>query len=98
MLARVIGRTRWEVALSADPEDLAAHRALVEAHQPFQNFEYLLPLNQNDKVWLSVNGEPVNASLGLQLPFALQTDGSGRAAVHLGNDRMLLARQCLCGV
>ena len=59
MLARVIGRTRWEVALSADPENLAAHRALVEAHQPFQNFEYLLTLNQSQQVWLSVNGEPV---------------------------------------
>lgn len=59
MLARVIGRTRWEVALSADPERLAAHRALVEAHQPFQNFEYLLALNHDEHVWLSVNGEPV---------------------------------------
>ncbi|MFL6715989.1 MAG: CHASE domain-containing protein [Burkholderiaceae bacterium] len=58
MLARVIGRTRWEVALSADPEDLAAHRALVERHQPFQNFEYLLTLNHGQQVWLSVNGEP----------------------------------------
>jgi PAS domain S-box-containing protein len=59
MLARVIGRTRWEVALSADPDDLAVHRALVEAHQPFQNFEYLLTLNHGQQVWLSVNGEPV---------------------------------------
>ena len=59
MLARVIGRTRWEVALSVDPEELAAHRALVEAHQPFQNFEYLLTLTPNEQVWLSVNGEPV---------------------------------------
>lgn len=59
MLARVIGRTRWEVAQAADPADLAAHRALVEAHQPFQHFEYLLTLNHNEQVWLSVNGEPV---------------------------------------
>ena len=59
MLARVTGCTRWEVALSADPEELAAHRALVEAHQPFQNFEYLLTLTPDEQVWLSVNGEPV---------------------------------------
>lgn len=59
MLARVIGRTRWDVALAAHPADLAEHRALVEAHQPFQHFEYLLTLNHNEQVWLSVNGEPV---------------------------------------
>lgn len=59
MLARVIGRTRWELALSVDPEELAAHLALVEAYQPFQNFEYLLRLTPNEQVWLSVNGEPV---------------------------------------
>jgi signal transduction histidine kinase len=64
MLARVIGRTRWEVALSAAPEDPAAHRALVEAHQPFHNFEYLLLLNHNEHVWLSVNGEPVFSQKG----------------------------------
>nr|WP_217343841.1 CHASE domain-containing protein [Noviherbaspirillum sp. L7-7A]MBV0877926.1 CHASE domain-containing protein [Noviherbaspirillum sp. L7-7A] len=59
ILARVIGRTRWEVAGDADPDALATHRALVESHRPFQNFEYLLTVNASQQVWLSVNGEPV---------------------------------------
>lgn len=74
MLARVIGRTRWEVAVSADPDELAAHRAQVEARRPFQNFEYLLTLPSRQQVWMNVNGEPVFGENGQFIGYR----GTGR--------------------
>ena len=79
MLATVIGRTRWEVA-SANPDELAAHRALVESRRPFQDFEYLLTLTSSQQVWLSVNGEPV-------------FDADGRFAGYRGTGRDISQRK-----
>ena len=39
--------------------DWAAHKALVFAHQPFDNFEYLRPSSDGQFRWVSISGEPV---------------------------------------
>ncbi|WP_096662999.1 PAS domain S-box protein [Polaromonas sp. AET17H-212] len=55
-----IGKCRWELAgavpLSGSWE---AHRALLDAHQPFRNFEYMRKLGDALPHYLSVSGIPV---------------------------------------
>ncbi len=55
-----IGKCRWElegaVPLSGSWE---AHRALLDAHQPFRNFEYMRKLGDDLPHYLSVGGIPV---------------------------------------
>ena len=59
-LSQAIGKTRWELPIYAsDASELAAHRAVLEAHQPFADWEYKAQY-PNDKVrWFSVSGEPL---------------------------------------
>ncbi|WP_372827618.1 PAS domain S-box protein [Polaromonas sp.] len=66
-----LGKCRWELAgavpLSSSWE---AHRALLDAHQPFRNFEYMRVLGDGLTHYLSVSGVPVfnteNRFLGYQ--------------------------------
>jgi PAS domain-containing protein len=55
-----LGKRRWElpgaVALSSSWE---AHRAVLDAHQPFRNFEYMRVLGDGLPHYLSVSGVPV---------------------------------------
>jgi len=54
------GKTRWEVAPAlAETASGQAHIALVNAHQPFANFEYQTVDKDGDLRWYSVTGEPV---------------------------------------
>ncbi len=55
-----IGKTRWELgALNLTEEDWAAHRRVLESHQPFRDLE-LQRLDAEGKVyWVSVSGLPV---------------------------------------
>lgn len=56
----LIGRTRWEtVDGMAESEEGRAHIALVEAHQPFTNFEYRRVDLNGDERWYCVTGEPL---------------------------------------
>ncbi len=59
-LDRLMGRTRWEIPLTGvSPEELAHHRAVVEAHRAFEGFEYQI-LNCNDEMrWYSISGRPL---------------------------------------
>lgn len=53
------GRTRLELmASTTDPAVLEAHRRVLEAHQPFRDFEYLRRGPRGD-TWLSASGVPV---------------------------------------
>ncbi len=55
-----IGKTRWDIgALNMTPADWEAHRAVLEAHQAFYDFELLSIDAQGRKYWMSVSGEPV---------------------------------------
>lgn len=49
-----------------DPKsaDWAAHRALLEAHQPFRDFEYQIEKTPGDRRWFRVNGQPLFDAAG----------------------------------
>ena len=55
-----LGRRRWEQpALNLTEEDWTAHRAQLERHEPFRDFEMERPARNGGSVWLSISGEPV---------------------------------------
>jgi PAS domain S-box-containing protein len=80
--AEVLGKTRWELAAEPDTERMAAHRAVVESHQPFRDFEYLVVNGTGEACWYSVNGQPV-------------FDESGRFAGYRGTSRNITIRKTL---
>lgn len=54
-----LGKTRWELdAQNNDGVDWVAHRALLEAHLPFHDFEVQRIDPQGQPVWMSVSGRP----------------------------------------
>jgi diguanylate cyclase (GGDEF)-like protein/PAS domain S-box-containing protein len=57
--ANPLGRTRWDLALDGPEADWAAHRATVEAHRPFRDFEYQALDAEGTPRWYSSSGEPV---------------------------------------
>ena len=57
--ARIIGKHRWELpTLGVSDEAMAAHRALIESHRPFRNFEYMFRTTDGSEQWYSVDGVP----------------------------------------
>ncbi len=55
-----IGKTRWEVPyLEPDEEAWRKHRATLEAHLPFRDFELARPTLDGGKRYVSVSGLPV---------------------------------------
>ena len=59
------GKTRWEVPWSGVTEaQWAAHRAQLEAHQVFHDFELGRPGPDGGTVWVSVSGAPIFDSQG----------------------------------
>ncbi|HEX5345237.1 MAG TPA: EAL domain-containing protein [Duganella sp.] len=56
----IIGKTRWDLQPELwDSRWGRAHRAALEAHQPFTNLEYSLPGIDGQTHWFSTAGEPV---------------------------------------
>jgi signal transduction histidine kinase len=55
----IIGATRWQLPVDLDASDWAAHRATLEAHQPFRNFEYKLMIDEMPVQWISSSGKPI---------------------------------------
>ncbi len=54
-----IGLTRWDMpALNLSDADWAAHKALLNAHQPFYNFEMRRPDHDGRRHWVSISGTP----------------------------------------
>lgn len=69
-----IGKTRWEVpCLEPDEEAWRKHRATLDAHLPFRDFELARPTPDGGKRYVSVSGLPV-------------FDGTGRFMGYLGSD------------
>ncbi|WP_081933610.1 bifunctional diguanylate cyclase/phosphodiesterase [Massilia sp. 9096] len=65
-MARFIGQTRWEIVPNLlDSEAGRAHKAALDAHQPFKNFEYRIVDDAGDERWFCVNGEPTFAEDGV---------------------------------
>jgi diguanylate cyclase (GGDEF)-like protein/PAS domain S-box-containing protein len=55
-----IGKRRWEIAAPNMTEAAwAAHRAVVEAHQPFQDLELCRLAEDGTERWVSISGEPI---------------------------------------
>ena len=61
-----LGKPRWETpSIHPDAEGWAAHRATLDAHQPFRDFE-IARLDEDGVVrWRSISGEPVFDAGGL---------------------------------
>ena len=54
-----IGLARWDMpALNLTEADWAAHKALLNAHQPFYNFEMRRPDRDGRRHWVSISGTP----------------------------------------
>ena len=59
-LTDVMGRTRWEIgALNMTEADWEAHRAVLEARQPFRDLELRRQRPDGSMHWISVSGVPV---------------------------------------
>jgi len=55
---RVLGKTRWEIpSVSPDEAGWAAHRALLDSHKAFRDFEFGRPMPQGTR-YLAISGEP----------------------------------------
>lgn len=55
-----LGKTRWELPYIDVPEaKWASHRATLEAHQPFQDFEYQRVNERGETIWMSASGVPI---------------------------------------
>ncbi len=60
-----LGKTRWELASSSlGREQWEEHQELLRQHRPFRNFEYDRLNAHGDKIWISINGDPVFDSDG----------------------------------
>lgn len=72
---RMIGKTRWEMPIvNLTPEQWAAHRTLLEAHQPFRDFEYRVRVDSGEERWFSINGIPLFGDAGRFIGYR----GTGR--------------------
>lgn len=55
-----LGKTRWDITREdADASKWKVHREVLDAHQPFRNFEYQARRRDGTPMWISVNGAPV---------------------------------------
>ncbi|MBV9191060.1 MAG: PAS domain S-box protein, partial [Betaproteobacteria bacterium] len=55
-----LGRRRWDhPALNLTDADWKRHRAQLERHEPFRDFEMQRPSSDGGTRWLSISGEPV---------------------------------------
>ncbi|HRD49637.1 MAG: EAL domain-containing protein [Candidatus Competibacter sp.] len=58
ILPGILGKTRWDLTTNLTPEQWAAHRAVLEARQPFREFEYCY-IGPNGERWININGQPM---------------------------------------
>ena len=97
---RALGATRWELAadLDEEPEKWRAHRATLDAHEPFRGFMFKAILSDGSAMDVSVSGKPVFDPNGRFLGYrGVATDVSdtiraNRAERALQDVRMELAR------
>src|SRR5260221_846256 len=60
-----LGRRRWDQpAPNLSEADWAAHRAQLERHEPFRDFEMQRPAPGGGSRCLSISGEPISESEG----------------------------------
>jgi diguanylate cyclase (GGDEF)-like protein/PAS domain S-box-containing protein len=65
-ITRTLGLTRWELpVVGMSEQDWAAHRALLDARQPFENFIFKRYDNEGVLRTISVTGEPIFDAQGI---------------------------------
>ncbi len=68
--ASLIGTRRWEIpSFYPDESGWAAHRALLEARQPFSEMEIGRPGRDGNVIWRSISGEPQFSANGAFLGY-----------------------------
>ncbi|MDG4595314.1 MAG: PAS domain S-box protein [Candidatus Contendobacter sp.] len=70
----LLGKARWELPINLTPAQWAAHRALLEAHQPFRDFEYQMRVKSSADRWFNINGKPLFDDAGRFIGYR----GTGR--------------------
>jgi diguanylate cyclase (GGDEF)-like protein/PAS domain S-box-containing protein len=84
----VIGKTRWDLpSIHPDAAGWAAHRALLDARQPFHDFEMGRVDPDGVRRYLSVSGEPVHGAGGEFLGYR----GVGRDVTERRREERLVA-------
>ncbi|HEX6705031.1 MAG TPA: EAL domain-containing protein [Albitalea sp.] len=72
---RQAGRTRWEMpSTRPDAAGWAAHRAVLDAHEPFRDFEFARLDQEGNERHLSINGKPMFDEAGAFMGYR----GTGR--------------------
>ena len=92
----VLGKRRWELPIDFTPEQWAAHRADLQAHRSFHDFEYRIRGADGKPFWFSISGEPVFGEDGRFLGYR----GTGRdITAHKDAElRLALTNAALDGV
>ena len=96
----VLGVTRWELAadLDEEPEKWRAHRATLDAHEPFRGFMYKAKRGDGSTIDVSTSGKPVFDPNGRFLGYrgvssdVSDTVRANKAERALQDVRMELAR------
>ena len=60
-----LGKTRWEMPILLSPSAWDAHKADLNAHRAFSDFEYKGEFANNELRWFSVSGEPLFDASGV---------------------------------
>lgn len=67
---QLMGKCRWELPLlRVSEQQMAEHRAQLEAHLPLRDFEYALVTTSGVAVWYAVSGNPIFAQDGSFLGY-----------------------------
>ena len=53
------GKARWEIAIDKTEEEWQAHKAMLEAHESFESFEYCFLDGNGSRRCISVSGGPI---------------------------------------
>ena len=57
-VSKALGKTRWELPIELSASEWAAHRATLEAHRVFTDFEYKIATDDGSMRYYSARGEP----------------------------------------
>lgn len=64
-VSSLIGTLRWELPTKdVSEETWRAHRALLERHEPFRDFELQRINEVGETIWISINGDPIFDAAG----------------------------------
>jgi diguanylate cyclase (GGDEF)-like protein/PAS domain S-box-containing protein len=90
--APVLGKTRWELpSIHPDAAGWAAHRAILDARQPFRDFEIGRIDPDGEVRFLSLSGEPMFGGQGANAGEFVGYRGVGREVTERRHEERLVA-------